>query len=80
MKDRTDRLVGRIQERFRTNGSVRTADRTTSRDIAALEARVRRLHALGDSFTHVRLSKDVTQERVARVQARVGGEFVIMDA
>jgi hypothetical protein len=62
--------------RMRANGSTRSADFATPRDIAELQARIRRLHALGDCFSQVTLSSDVTQECVARVRTRVGGEFV----
>ncbi len=76
MTDRTERLVRRVQVRLRANGSARTADAATPREIADLQTRVRRLHALGDCFSHVTLSSDVTQECATAVRTRVGGEFV----
>jgi hypothetical protein len=76
MTRRAERLVQGVQVRMRANGSARTADWATPREVAELRARVRRLHALGDCFSHVTLSSDVTQQRVAGVRTRVGGEFV----
>ena len=76
MTGRLECLVGRVQVRMRANGSARTADAATPREIAELQTRIHRLHALGDCFSHVTLSSDVTQECVAAVRTRVGGEFV----
>lgn len=66
--------------RMRANGSARSAGFATPREIAELQARIRRLHALGDCFSQVTLSSDVTQECVTGVRARIGGEFVAMEA
>lgn len=76
MTRRAERLVQGVQVRMRANGSARSGDSATPREVAELQARIRRLHALGDSFSHVTLSSDVTQECVARVRTRVGGAFV----
>jgi hypothetical protein len=76
MSRRAVRLVQKVQLRMRTNGSARIADYATPREVAVLQARIRRLHALGDSFSHVTLSPEITQECVMGVRTRVGGEFV----
>lgn len=72
-----DRLVGRIQRRqqSRRAGIVPT-DPATPREIAELEDRVRRLHALGIQYGQVRLSHEITPSGATRVPVRVGGECV----
>lgn len=72
-----DRLVGRIQRRqqSRLAGIVRT-DAATPREIAELEDRVRRLHALGVQYGQVRLSHEVALGGATRVPVRVGGVCV----
>lgn len=72
-----DRLVGRIQQwqQSRGAGIVRT-DPATPREIAELEDRVRRLHALGVQYGQVRLSREVALSGATRVPVRVGGECV----
>ncbi|MEK7730925.1 MAG: hypothetical protein AAB363_03625 [Planctomycetota bacterium] len=72
-----DRLVRRIQRRqqSRRAGIVRT-DPATPREIAELEDRVRRLHALGVQYGQVRLSREVALSSATRVPVRVGGECV----
>ena len=75
-----DRLVGRIQRRQQSRGTgiVRT-DPATPREIAELEDRVRRLHALGVQYGQVRLSHEVALSGATRVPVRVGGECVATD-
>ena len=72
-----DRLVRRIQRRqqSRRAGIVRT-DPATPREIAELEDRLRRLHALGVQYGQVRLSHEVSLGSATRVPVRVGGECV----
>jgi len=69
-----DRLVGRIQRRqqSRQAGIVRT-DPATPREIAELQDRVRRLHALGAQYGQVRLSHEVALCGATRVPVRVRG-------
>ena len=72
-----DRLVGRIQRRQQSRGAgiVRT-DPATPREIAELEDRVRRLHALGVQYGQVRLSREVALESATPIPVRVGGKCV----
>jgi len=72
-----DRLVGRIQlrQQLPETGSVPT-DPATPREIAELQDRVRRLHALGVQYGQVRLSREVALGSASRVPVRVGGECV----
>ena len=72
-----DRLVRRIQQRQQSRrAGIVPADPATPREIAELEDRVRRLHALGVPYGQVRLSREVTLSGVTRVPVRVGGECV----
>ena len=72
-----DRLVRRIQRRqqSRRAGIVPT-DPATPQEVAELENRVRRLHALGVRYGQVRLSREVALGSATRVTVRVGGECV----
>ncbi len=68
-----DRMIQRIQRQLQsveaTDGSVYL----TAREIAELEARIRRIHEMGDRFNHVRLSGHVASLCVTNVLDRVGG-------
>jgi len=77
MSGSRDRLVRRIQrwQQSREAGNVRT-NLATPREIAELEARVRRLHAIGLQYGQVRLSREVALGGVTCVLVRVGGECV----
>lgn len=72
-----DRLVGRIQRwyQFPEAGIVQT-NPATPREIAELEDRVRRLHALGAQYGQVRLSREVALGGATRVPVCVGGKCV----
>ncbi len=72
-----DRLVERIQRRQQSRGAgiVRT-DPAALREVAELEDRVRRLHALGVQYGQVRLSREFALSGAIRVPVRVGGECV----
>ena len=72
-----DRLVRRIQRRqqSRRAGIVPT-DAATPQEIAELENRVLRLHALDVRYGQVRLSHEVTPNGATRVPVRVGGKCV----
>lgn len=69
-----DRLVGRIQQRQqpRRAGVVRM-DLATPREIAELEDRVQRLHALGVQYGQVRLSHEVALSGATCIPVHVGG-------
>jgi len=72
-----DRLVGRIQRRQQSRGAgIVQKVLATSREIAELEDRLRRLHALGMKYGRVRLSREVATSGAAHVPVRVGGECV----
>lgn len=73
------RLVRRIQQGWRANGSARRPS-LTPRDHAELQARIDRLQTMGDCFTHVTLSDDVMQACVTSVQTRGQGAFVATEA
>jgi hypothetical protein len=75
-----DRLVRRIQRRqqSRRAGIVPT-DPATPLEIAELENRVRRLHALDVRYVQVRLSHEVAPTGTTRVLVRVGGKCVTTD-
>jgi len=75
----SDRLVGRIQRGWRANGSARRPG-LSPRDHAELQARIDRLHAMGDCFTHVTLSDDVMQDCMTGVPTRGKGAFVATEA
>ena len=76
-----DRLVRRIQRRqqSRRAGIVPT-DPATPQEIAELENRVRRLHALDVRYGQVRLSHEVTPNGATREPVRVGGKCVTTEA
>ena len=71
-----DRLVRRIQRRQELLASVGPAGLVSGRDLTELQARVRRLQALGRSFVHVRLSPDVARCDATEIADGVGGERV----
>lgn len=75
----SDRLVRRIHREWRANGSVRRSG-LSSRDHAELQARIDRLHTMGDCFTHVTLSNDVMQACMTGVRTRGKGAFVATEA
>jgi len=72
-----DRLVRRIlrRQQSRRAGIVPT-DPATPREIAELENRVRRLHALDVRYVRVRLSNEVAPNGATREPVRVGGKCV----
>lgn len=70
------RLVGRIQRRLLSVEPHGRLGHLSSRDRCELEARIRRLHAMGDRFSQVRLSRYVASVGAAGVLDRVGGECV----
>ena len=76
---RPDRLVRRIQRRQQSAGSIGAVRNPEPREIAELEARLRTLHALGERFSHARLSSDVTSGDVTEARIHVRGEFVATD-
>lgn len=76
MAVRADRLVRRIQRRQQLTGSIGPAGNAGLSDIAELEARLSRLHALGERFGHARLSPDVTSGKVTMARVHVRGECV----
>lgn len=71
-----DRLVERIQRRQQSVNPIVPTDPATPREIAELEDRVRRLHALGVQYGQVRLSREVALSGATRVPVRVGGKCV----
>jgi hypothetical protein len=72
-----DRLVRRIQERLRIADSLRGSAGLAPTGVAELQARVRRIRALGECFADVRLSSYVTGGGSAvDTTVRVGGECV----
>ena len=73
MEASPDRLVRRVQRRLL---SVNRSDDIGSRDVAALEDRVRRLRAASDRFEHVTLSPHVADRSATYVLNRVGGDYV----
>ena len=75
----SDRLARRIQRGWRANGSA-CRPGLTPREHAELQARIDRLHAMGDCFTHFTLTDDVRQDCLTRVQARGKGVFVATEA
>jgi hypothetical protein len=75
----SDRLVCRIHRRWRANGSA-CRPGLTPREHAELQARIDRLRAMGDCFTHVRLSDDVMQACMTGVRTRSKGAFVATEA
>ena len=76
MTGRPDRLVRRIQRRQQSSGPEGSAVSPTTREIGELEARVRRLRALGGRFRRVRLSSYVAQCDLHEARLRVGGDGV----
>lgn len=74
-----DRLIGRIHRRWRANGSVRHPS-LSQRDRAELEARIDRLHTMGDCFTYVTLNDEVMQACATRMPTRKKGAFVATEA
>jgi len=69
-----DRLVGRIQRRQQSRrAGIAPTDLATPREIAELEERVRRLHAMGVQYGQVRLSHEVALSCATRVPVRVRG-------
>jgi len=76
-----DRLVRRIQRRRQSRRSgIVLADSATPQEIAELENRVLRLHALDVRYGQVRLSHEVTPKGATRVPVRVGGKCVTREA
>ena len=75
----SNRLVRRIQRGWRANGSA-CRPGLTPREHAELQARIDRLHAMGDCFTHATLSDDVRQDCPTRVRTRGKGVFVATEA
>jgi len=75
-----DRLVRRIQRRQLSIGPDGPVSGPSPRDVMELEARARRLRALGDRFTHVRLSPDVARPGVTETLDRVRGVCVATEA
>jgi len=72
-----DRLVRRIQRRQQSRrAEIVPTDPATPQEIAELENRVRRLHALDVRYVQVRLSHEVTPNGETRVPVRVGGKCV----
>ena len=74
--DRAVRLVARIQRLWQVVGAADRAGRPNPREVAELEARVDRLHALGDRFAHVRLSDHVADCQATGFPGRSGGVCV----
>ena len=72
-----DRLVARIQRwhQFPEAGTVQSYP-ATPREIAELQERVRRLHALGGQYGQVRLSREVALKGATYIPVRVGGKCV----
>ena len=71
-----DRVVRRVQRRMQSASPIGRSRRPNPRDVVELEARVRRLHAMGERFSHVRLSPHVARFDATGVVDRVGGECV----
>lgn len=71
MKEKV-RLVRRIHEGWRANGSARRPS-LAPREIAELQARIDRLQLMGDCFTHVTLSSDVRQPADLRANPQKKG-------
>ncbi len=72
-----DRVVERIQRRQRSRMvGIGPADLATPHEIAELQDRVRRLHALGVQYDHVRLSNEVARDGAAHVSVQVRGKCV----
>lgn len=70
-----DRLVRRIHDGWRANGSARRL-RLTPRHLAELKARINRLHSMGECFAHGTLSDHITQDGVVRERNREEGGLV----
>lgn len=71
-----NRLMKRVQQRLQSVKPGGPAGHPTSHDVLELEARVRKLRALGDRFIHVKLSQYVAKRGAAEVPGRLGGECV----
>ena len=76
MKNEPDRLVRRLLQRASDEDSPSSALGATPRERAELEARIRRLRMLGNTYQHITLSASVgsTDRRGTRV--RDGGVCV----
>lgn len=72
------RLVRRIHQRWRANGSARHPA-LAPREFAELEARIKRLHAMGSCFTHVTLNDEVMQVCMTGARSADQGAFVCKD-
>jgi hypothetical protein len=70
------RLVWRAQRKLQSIEPIGASGYLPPNEVAELEARVRRLHAIGDRFSHVRLSPHVIDGIVTGACGRVGGECV----
>ena len=80
MVDGHERLVWRMQRHLQPGGESEGFTGVSARDASELEARVRRLRALGETFAHVVVSKDLLVERAVFAHARTGELGVTTDA
>ena len=78
MATRNQRLVERIQNRSRD--SLVLPGFVNANDHSELESRVHRLHAVGDSYAHVRLSEYVAPRGATHLPVRDGATCVATDA
>ncbi len=76
MAGNAERVVRCIQRRLHSVHSAYRSWRPETREVAELEARVHRLHAMSDRFTHVGLSPYVAWVAATDLPGRIGGERV----
>jgi hypothetical protein len=62
LSDGKDRLIRQIHRRLQSAGGIERAPAISPRCIAELDARVERLHGLGDHLVHVKLSRYVVDD------------------
>lgn len=75
----SDRLVRRIHQGWRANGSARDPS-LTPRQLAELQARIDRLQTMGECFAHVTLSDHVRQDCMMSGGPAGKGVFVAREA
>ena len=79
MAEAFGRLVGRVHRLLQPKEPGSASGQLPSRDMAELQARVRRLRDLDHRYTHAGLSRCVTCGCVNGAEIRVGGECVARD-
>lgn len=74
-----NRLVSRVRRMLHQTPSADRPRKLAASDIAELAARVRRLHALGDRYAHVELSRFVVDGGETTVSNPARSEYVATD-